>query len=99
MTLSSGMALLSSYLHVLDKICCTCKNHGSDKFIRASLVFSRFPMMLVTVSFTIISLVPIFKSRSAHRIVRPLRNNTGRTLPNGKGRDDMNFSAVHVHMR
>ena len=37
-------------------------------------------MMLVTVSFTILSLGPIFKSGSGRRIVQPLRNNTGQTL-------------------
>jgi hypothetical protein len=37
-------------------------------------------MMLVTVSFIIFCLGLVFKSRSARRIVRPLRNNTGQTL-------------------
>jgi hypothetical protein len=50
------------------------------EFIRASLIFPHFSMMLVTVSFIILILDPIFKSRSVHRIVRPLRNNMGWTL-------------------
>ena len=54
--------------------------------------------MLVTMSFTILSLGLVFKSVSVRRIVRPLRN-MGQTLPNGKGRDDMNFSAIHVYLR
>jgi hypothetical protein len=36
--------------------------------------------MLVTMSFTILSLSPVFKLGSACRIIRPLRNNTGRIL-------------------
>ena len=80
MTLSSRIALLSSYLHVLDKICWTCKNHAAASSYEQVSLFLVFLWCLLLCSFTILSLGPVFKSGSAHRIVWPLRNNTGGTL-------------------